>query len=122
MGKVTIDDKYLLSVYVEEGDDVVKHEHVIYQMKDKKSGDLLFNEDGSPKMNEMDVYTQIVLLARGRERIELKLSFKDGVPPYPVGRYMIPTSFFKVNEKGQLNTGASYELILIPFEFATGKQ
>lgn len=122
MAKITIDDKYFLSVIVEEGDDRVNHEHIVYQVKDKKTGDVLFNDDGTPKMNEMDVYSQIVLLARGRERVELKLSFKEGMQPYPVGRYVIPTSFFKVNEKGQLNTGASYELLLIPFDVATGKQ
>ncbi|EJC1069253.1 hypothetical protein MX551_004724 [Salmonella enterica] len=122
MAKITIDDKYFLSIYVEEGDDKVNYEHIVYQEKDKKTGDPLVNEDGTPKMREADIYSQIVLLARGRERVELKLSFKEGQAAYPVGRYVIPTSFFKVNERGNLNTGSSYELILIPFEVATGKQ
>ncbi|HEB6945841.1 TPA: hypothetical protein R0445_000297 [Salmonella enterica subsp. enterica serovar Hvittingfoss] len=121
MAKITIDDKYLLSVFVEEGDDTVQYEHISYQAKDKKTGEPLFNDDKTPKMSEMDIYSQTVLLAKGRERIELKISLNSGDAPYPVGRYLIPTSFFKVNERGNLNTGASYELILISFDVAMGK-
>lgn len=121
MSKITIDDKYIIFALVEEGDDKVQYEHITYHEKDKKTGDPLFHDDKTPKMKDMDIYSQVLLLARGRERVELKISLNKGALPYPVGKYFINPTYFKVNERGNLNTGASYELSLIPFEVVMGK-
>lgn len=116
MAKITIDDRDLITVTVEEGDDIVIPDRISYNKKDK-NGDVVENEEGKVIKEERDIFYQKVLMCRGRERIEFKLSLKEGQPAYPMGRYLIHPSFLKVNDRGNLNTAASWDIFIVPMEY-----
>ncbi len=116
MAKITLDTRDLLTVVVEEGDDIVEINKFSYQEKDKKTGEYLFNNDGSKKMIENESRIQKMLLERGRERIEIVVPVNEGQPPYPVGRYLIHPSFFKVDDRGAINTARAWDLKFIPVD------
>ncbi|EED1928567.1 hypothetical protein EF220_RS24050 [Escherichia coli] len=115
MAKITLDTRDLLMVVVEEGDDVIELRIFSYQEKDKE-GEYLFNDDGSKKMVERESRIQKMLLERGRERIEIVVPVNEGQPPYPVGRYLIHPSYFKVNDRGAINTAKAWNLKFIPID------
>ncbi len=116
MAKVTLDTRDLLTVLVEEGDDIVEINKFSYQEKDSKTGEYLFNDDGTKKMIERENFIQKMLLIRGRERIEIVVPLNEGQPPYPVGCYLIHPSYFKVNERGSINTARPWDLKFIPVD------
>ncbi|ENF2632182.1 TPA: heavy metal transporter [Escherichia coli] len=121
MAKITLDTRDLLIVVVEEGDDVIEVNTFSYQEKDK-TGEPVFNDDGSKKMVERESRIQKMLLERGRERIEIVVPVNEGQPPYSVGRYLIHPSYFKVNERGVINTARPWDLVFIPLDSKDGKE
>lgn len=117
MAKITIDDRDLITVTIEEGDDIVIPDRISYAKKDKKTGDVVEDSDGKVIKEERDIFYQKALMCRGRERIEFKLSLKEGQLAFPIGRYLIHPSFLKVNDRGNLNTAAAWDIFIIPLEY-----
>ncbi|EEU3019727.1 TPA: heavy metal transporter [Escherichia coli] len=108
MAMINIDERYLIIIEFEEND--VRVDSFEYDKKDKKTGQVVVDSNGSPVKGMM--YSQLGLVKLGRQVIECKVPLDEGQPPYAAGKYLIHPSSYAVGSYGSLEF--AFKLVLFP--------
>ncbi|ECT5253040.1 heavy metal transporter [Salmonella enterica subsp. enterica serovar Panama] len=109
MAYVSIDERYLIRVEIEDNQvEIIQRE---YQKKDK---------DTKKPTGEIGMlYSQMGYIYLGKQVIECKLGMQKDQPPYPAGMYLLHPATLKVDGFGGLDFG--FDTILIPISEAKAK-
>ncbi|HAG9930954.1 TPA: heavy metal transporter [Escherichia coli] len=115
MAIINIDERYLVIIEFEEDD--VRVDSFEYDKKDKKTGQLVLDSNGSPVKGVM--YSQVGVVKLGRQVIECKVPLEEGQPPYSAGKYLIHPSSYTIGNFGSIEF--AFKLVLFPLNDVRSK-